>query len=222
MCVIPPVGCTGWRRIAIAFLLCLLALPAEAQPSAQDDAVHQALSGTARERRAGMQYLLQNADRGSVAMLIQLLRWQPEDADGVIARLEALTGAHPGTQWFEWMLWQQAHPEFVPDAGYLGFVTDMLGRIDPAFRRFIQPNVRHAIRPEEIVWGGVAVDGIPALDNPAMIPVSEASYLNADDPVFGVEINGDTRAYPLRIANWHEMINDVVGGGASRWRCCRW
>lgn len=40
----------------------------------------------------------------------------------------------------------------------------------------------------------------------------EASYLNDDDPVFGVDINGDARAYPLRIANWHEMVNDVVGG----------
>src|SRR5262249_22543445 len=54
--------------------------------------------------------------------------------------------------------------------------------------------------------------GIPALDQPKMIPAADAGYLNADDPVFGVEINGDARAYPLRIANWHEMVNDVVGG----------
>ena len=65
---------------------------------------------------------------------------------------------------------------------------------------------------EEIAWGGVLVDGIPALDNPRMTTASAASYLNPDDPVFGVEINGDARAYPLRIANWHEMVNDVVGG----------
>ena len=30
--------------------------------------------------------------------------------------------------------------------------------------------------------------------------------------MFGVEINGDARAYPLRILDWHEMLNDVVGG----------
>src|SRR5215813_15612850 len=65
---------------------------------------------------------------------------------------------------------------------------------------------------EEIAWGGVLVDGIPALDNPRMTTASAASYLNPDDPVFGVEINGDDRAYPLRIVNWHEMVNDVVGG----------
>ena len=33
-----------------------------------------------------------------------------------------------------------------------------------------------------------------------------------DELVFGVEINGDARAYPLRILDWHEMFNDVVGG----------
>ena len=30
--------------------------------------------------------------------------------------------------------------------------------------------------------------------------------------MFGVRINGDARAYPLRILDWHEMFNDVVGG----------
>ena len=45
-----------------------------------------------------------------------------------------------------------------------------------------------------------------------MIPAADATYLNPDDLVFGVEIDGDDRAYPLRIMNWHEMANDVVGG----------
>src|SRR5689334_7394137 len=49
----------------------------------------------------------------------------------------------------------------------------------------------------------------------------EASYLNDDDPVFGVDINGDARAYPLRIANWHEMVNDVVGGVPVSLAYCR-
>ncbi|MFK7839109.1 MAG: DUF3179 domain-containing protein [Bdellovibrionales bacterium] len=68
------------------------------------------------------------------------------------------------------------------------------------------------MRPEEIVWGGVRVDGIPALDNPKHIAAKDASYLKADDEVFGIEINGDIRAYPLRIMGWHEMFNDVIGG----------
>jgi hypothetical protein len=65
---------------------------------------------------------------------------------------------------------------------------------------------------EEIQWGGVVVDGIPALDNPTMIPATEGDYLEPGEPVFGIELNGDARAYPLRIMDWHEMANDVVGG----------
>ena len=68
------------------------------------------------------------------------------------------------------------------------------------------------IRLEEITWGGVQVDGIPSLDNPRLIKARAADYLLDDDLVFGVEINGDARAYPLRIMGWHEMFNDVIGG----------
>ena len=80
------------------------------------------------------------------------------------------------------------------------------------------------IDPEQIdldlrfmVWGGVLQDdgssrSIPSLVNPTMVPAEEARYLESSDRVFGVSINGDSRAYPLRILNWHEMANDVVGG----------
>jgi hypothetical protein len=67
-------------------------------------------------------------------------------------------------------------------------------------------------RVEEIVWGGVRVDGIPALDNPTMVDPSEADYLIPAERVFGVSINGDTRAYPARFLDWHEIFNDVIGG----------
>ena len=60
--------------------------------------------------------------------------------------------------------------------------------------------------------GGVHVDGIPALQNPRFVAAAEATYLSDAEPVFGVEIAGDARAYPLRILDWHEMANDVVGG----------
>jgi hypothetical protein len=60
--------------------------------------------------------------------------------------------------------------------------------------------------------GGVLVDGIPALSNSEMISASQATYLEGGEPVFGIAINGDARAYPLRIMDWHEMANDVVGG----------
>ncbi len=60
--------------------------------------------------------------------------------------------------------------------------------------------------------GGPAKDGIPALSNPAFIGAGQASYLRPKDQVIGVVLNGDAKAYPLRILNWHEAVNDVVGG----------
>jgi hypothetical protein len=207
-----------WRvRLLTSSVVALLiaAFAARAQSVAiagLDDAAHRALSAEATERRAGIEWLLRNGDHGSIAVLIELLRWLPGDETTIIHRLESLTNAHAGSRWFDWMLWQQAHPEISAYPGYAGFFADLLAGIDPKFRRFLRPGVPHAIRLEEIAWGGVAVDGIPALDNPKMIAADAATYLNPGDPVFGVEINGDARAYPLRIANWHEMVNDVVVG----------
>jgi hypothetical protein len=45
-----------------------------------------------------------------------------------------------------------------------------------------------------------------------MLKAEEADYLDARDLVFGVALNGEARAYPLRLLDWHEMVNDVVGG----------
>jgi hypothetical protein len=206
-----------WRvRRLTTFVVALLTTASAAQAQSVaitglDAAAHHALSVDATERRGGVEWLLRNGDRGSIGVLIALLRWLPEDETAIVRRLETLTNAHAGTRWFDWMLWQQAHPEVSPYPGYAGFLTDLLTGIDPQFRRFVRAGVPHAIRLEEIAWGGVAVDGIPALDNPKLIAAEAATYLNPGDPVFGVEINADARAYPLRIANWHEMLNDIVG-----------
>ncbi|MBI1779461.1 MAG: DUF3179 domain-containing protein [Proteobacteria bacterium] len=208
------------RSLALSIFLCITA-PTMFEAAARadvptintlDGAAHRALSSNARERREAIQWLLQNGDRGSVAVLIQLLRWVPDEERAMVARLQALTGAQAGSRWFDWMIWQQSHPEVAPYPGYVGFLADLLAGIDPRFRRFVRAGGAREIRAEEITWGGVVVDGIPALDNPAMIAAADAAYLNPDDAVFGVEINGDARAYPLRIVNWHEMVNDVIGG----------
>jgi hypothetical protein len=53
-------------------------------------------------------------------------------------------------------------------------------------------------------------DGIPALSNPSF--ATDASFLNDDDLVLGVVINGLAKAYPHNIGWWHEIVNDRVGG----------
>ena len=71
----------------------------------------------------------------------------------------------------------------------------------------------NAIIPkEEILSGGPPKDGIPAILKPEFVQAATADFLNADDQVIGVEVEGQARAYPLRILNWHEVVNDTISG----------
>ncbi len=75
-----------------------------------------------------------------------------------------------------------------------------------------------------VSWGGVLIDVrpfdttdepcncIPAADNPDVTSAEDASWLRDEDIVFGVEVNGEYRAYPRRIMEVREMVNDTLGG----------
>lgn len=54
-------------------------------------------------------------------------------------------------------------------------------------------------------------ESIPAVDEPKFIAPDEAD-LPDQEPVLAIDIEGDRRAYPLRIMVWHEIVNDVIGG----------
>lgn len=65
---------------------------------------------------------------------------------------------------------------------------------------------------DEIRSGGVPPDGIPPIDEPKFIESDEADeWLEDDEPVILVEVEGDARAYPLQILTWHEIVNDEFG-----------
>jgi len=63
-----------------------------------------------------------------------------------------------------------------------------------------------------ILSGGPPRDGIPSIDNPAFEFVPGHDDLEPQEPVVSLTIDGDARAYPLRVLTWHEIVNDVVGG----------
>ena len=71
---------------------------------------------------------------------------------------------------------------------------------------------RHNIPKEEIMSGGPPRDGIPALTSPGYVAASGAGFMAPDEKVLGVAVNGEARAYPLRILSWHELVNDRIGG----------
>ncbi len=64
------------------------------------------------------------------------------------------------------------------------------------------------INVKEIHHGGPAKDGIPAIDKPVFIYAQQAYYLNNDDRILGLSINGLAKAYPIKILNYHEIVND--------------
>ena len=70
----------------------------------------------------------------------------------------------------------------------------------------------HSVALSDIRSGGPPKDGIPAIDEPKFVSVSDDTVLTDRDPVMALEINGDARAYPLYVLMWHEIANDVVGG----------
>ncbi len=65
---------------------------------------------------------------------------------------------------------------------------------------------------DEIFFGGVPRDGIPALNDPVFIEANQAIFLSSADLVLGVVIEGEARAYPIDIMNYHEIVNDHFQG----------
>jgi hypothetical protein len=188
-------GRFGWRRrVGIAALILAWAPGALARDEAADELAQRLLASDGLVRMQTLGAIRARGGTDLVAPLIEVLRFLPRSGSELAATLDLLTGERIGRDWHEWMLWQEAHPEIRPFDGYPAFKAELLGLIDPAFRLFFKTPVEHEIRLEEIVWGGVPKDGIPALVDPAHIPATEAEWLEDDELVFGLALNGDVRA----------------------------
>ena len=64
---------------------------------------------------------------------------------------------------------------------------------------------------EEIHLGGPPRDGIPSIDQPRFVDAMQAGFLADSDRVLGLVRGGKSRAYPVAIMNWHEVVNDQIG-----------
>lgn len=204
------------RRAALALIPSTAAAQAPFGPARTTDpaAVAEALFAVLEAtRRDAALWFETRGQMDAVPALIRALRFSRSGMahDAIQQALQRLTGAE-SRNWFRWMEWQQARPDIQPFPGHDRFLGNYFSWLDPNFRLFVHEGVAHEIRLEEVVWGGVGKDGIPALTNPRFLAPGEPPWVRPEDLVFGVAINGDARAYPLRILDWHEMFNDVVGG----------
>ena len=104
---------------------------------------------------------------------------------------------------------------------YLEFKRAIFTNIVPGWENiFVEGDIDWRL----VSWGGVLIDDrpydttdngcncIPAADNPEVTSAEEATWLKDDDVVFGIEVNGEYRAYPRRIMEVREMVNDTLGG----------
>ena len=175
--------------------------------------------------------ILAAGDRSFLAVFIDLLRIPVDqtsynfNVSVVLPALQQLSGQAIGYDLKRWGEWLGRQAEVTTPPGYVRWKGVALSRLDRRFAAFFAKRETNASLPDskvkldvtQINWGGVLKDdgsgqSIPSLVNPAMTAPEEATYLVEGDRVFGVSINGDHRAYPLRIMNWHEMANDIVGG----------
>ena len=195
------------------------------QDGAQRDEVAQALYDLVDRdpfvQRPAARLLGDRGDLDSVPFMVTAIRYDPFRNETLLEVLAELTGQDFGSRydpWAEWTVRQKIEPHPV----FRQWKADLLARLNPRFGVFLDPERRSTIDYVEIQWGGVAPEGIPSLDDPAVTAAPEANYLTDDEFVFGVALAPDgaadaadavvARAYPLRILDWHEMTNDTVAG----------
>ncbi|MGB1011644.1 MAG: DUF3179 domain-containing protein [Thiolinea sp.] len=204
-------------RTFIQYLLLLLIIstPATANNSQASSHFLNLLGTSEAQHQSNLQYIDSNWHPGFVPMALEILRFS--DNRTLNNRLAELLSKHTGQNfglsikdWYRWQ-WKQAanpHPE------YNLFKARLYEQIDPRFAAYFKSGKPQDIRLDEVRWGGVLQDGIPPLRQPKMIRATDraARYLEDDNIVFGVAVNGDVRAYPQRILAWHEMFIDTIGG----------
>lgn len=169
--------------------------------------------------------IIANSDDPRIGWLVtdmQRFAWRPE-FNAALSRVAGsllesdFTGARQRAEMIDHMIaWEiPAYP------GYLTHKTRVFTNYLPEWDRiFVEGDIDWHL----VGWGGVNIDNrpydttddvchcIPAVDNPEVSTAEEATWLKDDDIVFGIVINGEARAYPRRIMEIREMVNDTLGG----------
>lgn len=93
--------------------------------------------------------------------------------------------------------------------GYLDYKAAQYLTREPEWQPFFDEAVDLDYRL--VSWGGVPRDGISPLDDPATV-AADRGWIPEDEEVFGMVLGGEARAYPRRVLEVHELVNDTLGG----------
>ena len=181
-------------------------------------------SDWSRDKQTALYEITQSGDPRLAWIITDRMRfvWQPHVDDALAGAAAELLGITLKTR----SRWGELTDHLIawdmpPYPGYLEAKRAIFTQFVPGWERiFVEGNIDWQL----VSWGGVNIDDrlydttdeicncIPAADNPEVSTAAEATWLKDDDIVFGIEINGEARAYPRRIMEVREMVNDTLGG----------
>jgi len=210
------------KRIAVLnlFLVCAITFGSvvvgaaeQLSPSDGYQLIAQLTSNEKKVSKMAAERLIAAGDASLLPGLLDAMFFTPRQFRvDIVKVMQQLSGQSLGSDYKGWIRYIGKEVDVEPKPGYVEWKALLFARIDPQYAEIFRPGVAMTIRPEEVVWGGVRLDGIPSLESPPTVSAREARYLDKGELVFGVVINGVARAYPRRFMSWHEMLNDEVGG----------
>ncbi len=71
-------------------------------------------------------------------------------------------------------------------------------------------STRKSVELDQLHQGCPARDCIPSIDSPVFVSASDATHVGDNDVVLALSWKGEHRAYPAKILDQHEIVNDVV------------
>jgi len=149
-----------------------------------------------------------SGDERFIAPLVDLLWLELGWERWVREALTAIAGERLDSA-YEWSFWLASARPPLPD-GYVEWKGRLLSLVDPRYAELLPADLNLAVRPDELIWARIAPDETPPLVEPAIVHRVKQRYLNDDDIVFGVFVDGQARAYPERILAWHELVTDEL------------
>ena len=173
---------------------------------------------------ASFDVLSKTRDPRLVWILTDMLRftWRPEFQLALISVAENILGANfEGPRQRSRIINTMIAWDMPAYPGYLEHKRSVFTKYVPGWEKIL---VEGDIAWHLVDWGGVNIDSrpygttekpcncIPAADNPEVSSAMQADWLDDADIVFGIVINGEARAYPRRIMEVREMVNDTLGG----------
>jgi len=183
------------------------------------------LAGDDSSLSADVQLLGQSDDPRVAWVLSDLLRFSQGRELGAVATIAA--NQVLGTSLVDTTAWGDLTDHLIgwdipAPPGYLDFKRSLYSTVLPAWQPFFEEG--RDVDWRLVSWGGVGIDDrpfdqtdrgcncIPAADNPAVTDADGGDWYPDDGVVFGVEIDGEARAYPRNIMEIREMVNDTLGG----------